>query len=269
MEILFCADVHGNEMHYFKILERARNFDVLVFGGDLCPKNLDMQKQREFLENYLIPRLNELKQKKQELKIFLMLGNDDFAYNYEVLKEHEKAYQVLDKTTELGHGFYIRGYPFVPITPFRLKDWEKWDMNEKRIDKSMQLQGIKTWNGRYEGKVFTDADNDSIENDMSGLFESPQNTIYVFHAPPFKTKLDIVYSKEHVGSRALRNAIEKYQPLLTLHGHIHETVDMSGEYLDRIGDTICASAGNHHTYPNPAVLEISLPSRSVKRVVLD
>ena len=37
--------------------------------------------------------------------------------------------------------------------------------------------------------------------------------------------------------------IEKTQPLLTLHGHIHEAPELSGRYLDRIGATLCVNPG--------------------------
>jgi len=60
------------------------------------------------------------------------------------------------------------------------------------------------------------------------------NAIFNFHAPPFGFALDLAPrldknlvqaadSKEHVGSRAVARMIEKYQPLLGLHGHIHES----------------------------------------------
>ena len=68
------------------------------------------------------------------------------------------------------------------------------------------------------------------------------------HAPPFGTKLDIITSKEHVGSKAIRNFIEKEQPFLTLHGHIHESPRMSGSYFDKIGSTLCINVGS--SYPN-------------------
>lgn len=42
------------------------------------------------------------------------------------------------------------------------------------------------------------------------------------HTPPFNTKLDRLRSGKHVGSRAIRTVIEKYQPALSVVGHIHE-----------------------------------------------
>jgi Icc-related predicted phosphoesterase len=42
-----------------------------------------------------------------------------------------------------------------------------------------------------------------------------------------------------VGSRAVRRLIEEFQPLLSVHGHIHES---GGER--RIGETLCINPGS-------------------------
>jgi Icc-related predicted phosphoesterase len=41
----------------------------------------------------------------------------------------------------------------------------------------------------------------------------------------------------HVGSIALQRFIAARQPLLTLHGHVHESARLSGSWQDRIGRT--------------------------------
>lgn len=47
--------------------------------------------------------------------------------------------------------------------------------------------------------------------------------IFVSHSPPYQTRLDRLQNGKHVGSRAVRAAIEKYQPALCITGHIHES----------------------------------------------
>jgi Icc-related predicted phosphoesterase len=46
--------------------------------------------------------------------------------------------------------------------------------------------------------------------------------LFVSHTPPAHTKLDRIHSGKHVGSSAIRTIIEKYQPALSIVGHIHE-----------------------------------------------
>jgi len=45
----------------------------------------------------------------------------------------------------------------------------------------------------------------------------------------------------HVGSVAVRQAIEKYQPLLGIHGHIHES-----RGFVKIGQTLCINPGSEY-----------------------
>jgi Icc-related predicted phosphoesterase len=47
-------------------------------------------------------------------------------------------------------------------------------------------------------------------------------TIFVPHAPPYGTKLDILHSGIHVGSTAIREFIEEHQLAVAICGHIHE-----------------------------------------------
>jgi len=48
----------------------------------------------------------------------------------------------------------------------------------------------------------------------------------------------------HVGSIAIRRFIEERQPLLTLHGHIHESARLTGSWRAEIGRTTCLSAAH-------------------------
>src|SRR5260370_7448490 len=72
---------------------------------------------------------------------------------------------------------------------------------------------------------------------VSGL-RQPERAVFNIHEPPFATGLDtapllddnfkpLVAAGEvatgPVGSKAVRAAIERYQPLVSLHGHVHES----------------------------------------------
>ncbi|MGA1795316.1 MAG: metallophosphoesterase [bacterium] len=63
-------------------------------------------------------------------------------------------------------------------------------------------------------------------------------TLFVPHAPPYDTAVDMVRSGEHVGSTAVREFIELYQPDVCVTGHIHE-----GKGEDRIGRTHVVNPG--------------------------
>ncbi len=62
--------------------------------------------------------------------------------------------------------------------------------------------------------------------------------IFVPHAPPYKTKVDKISMGLHVGSKAVREFIEREQPHVCICGHIHEA---RGQ--DTIGQTKVVNCG--------------------------
>ena len=82
----------------------------------------------------------------------------------------------------------------------------------------------------------------------------PEKTIFNFHAPPYASKLDnapalnedLTYKQggqalKPVGSTSVRDAIERFQPMLSLHGHIHESKGAA-----RIGKTLALNPGSSY-----------------------
>ncbi len=62
--------------------------------------------------------------------------------------------------------------------------------------------------------------------------------VMVSHAPPYKTRLDKVFFGFHVGSKAIRQFIESFQPDLVVCGHIHEA-----RGFDYVGKTLVINPG--------------------------
>ena len=62
--------------------------------------------------------------------------------------------------------------------------------------------------------------------------------LFVSHAPPFNTKVDALTNGRHVGSTAVREFIERYQPDACVTGHIHEA-----KGKDYIGRTVIINPG--------------------------
>ena len=248
-KLIYTADLHGNEEFYKRLLRKAEseNADAIIIGGDLCPKGgmtakEKINSQKDFLEKFMIPLFKKFKQKNNKIEIYLIMGNDDFRVNLEILENAEKnkiLNSIRKKSIKLNKNFNIAGYSFVNPTPFRLKDWEKPDIEEDKGPQQLFDEEIRS----------VEKENGNIKEDLNKLKKlSNQNkTIYVIHAPPFNTKLDVITLGTHVGSKAIKQFIEKEQPLLTLHGHIHESPQMSGSWKDKIKNTICINVGS--SYP--------------------
>lgn len=92
--------------------------------------------------------------------------------------------------------------------------------------------------------------------DLAECLESPQSAIFNIHPPPFGTELDMAAELDAtlrpitrsgqphlipVGSTAVREIIEEYQPLLSLHGHIHESRGIA-----QVGRTVAINSGSEY-----------------------
>lgn len=92
---------------------------------------------------------------------------------------------------------------------------------------------------------------------MAPALRHPERAVFNLHAPPFGSQLDEAPKLDEnltvqavlgqvqmvpVGSTAVRDAEQAYQPLLGLHGHIHEA---SG--IRRIGRTVVINPGSDYS----------------------
>jgi len=243
-KIAYCSDLHGNEDLYDRLLDFSvkNKVKAIIIGGDICPHahmdiDLGIRFQRDFIEKFLFDFFKKIKEKNIEL--FIMMGNDDFKVNFDLLEEADKEglIRLLHNKLNKINNKNIVGYAFVPQMPFLLKDWEKLDNKDSKplTDPERDIRTVK----KEEG---------TIEMDLEKLkkLSNPKETIYVMHSPPFNTKLDITIREDHVGSKAIKEFINKEQPPLTLHGHIHESPEVSGSWKEKIGKTISINVGSNH-----------------------
>jgi len=132
-------------------------------------------------------------------------------------------------------------------------------------DRIMNLGDSEMLSAGYANRTPWNAPRDVSEEEFLSLIEGKaagisnmENAIFNIHCPPYGTLLDraprldgsgkIYASGGHmqmvsVGSTAVREAIERYQPLLGLHGHIHES-----RGADRIGRTLCLNPGSEYQH---------------------
>jgi len=257
MKILFASDLHGEESLYQQILDTARRLEpeILILGGDLLPFLQNprryeemVREQRNFIDAFLLPFFRKGLETRFR-RIFLIPGNWDSGYPEIFVKPPTGVVDLDRKKYRLENGFEIVGYPFVPPTPFRPKDYEKMDDLESPWPPQKFPSYIRSPGPPFILEPIAPHDYlrgiGTIEEDLRKLpaAEELRKTIYVMHSPPWGTHLDRIQGGHHVGSRAIRNFIASGQPLLSLHGHIHEGPRLSGDYRDRIGKTLCVNPG--------------------------
>jgi len=155
-------------------------------------------------------------------RCYVCPGNDDAEETDEVIRRSRFVELAEGKTVELGDGFSMISTGWSNITP-----WQTF-----RELPELELAA------KIEAMIPADAD--------------MRRTVFNFHCPPFGSNLDEAPEVDKdlnvkeagralipVGSTAVRDAILKHQPLLSLHGHIHESKGTA-----RLGKTLAINAGS-------------------------
>lgn len=257
---LFATDLHGHADRYEKLVaavERERPAAVLL-GGDLLAHAFAWHKPGDFFGEFLGPALAEVRSRLGEAypRVLVILGNDDPRRELESLEELA-ADGLLDPLHMRGAevaGFHVYGYACVPPTPYGLKDWERWD-----VSRHLEPGCLSPEEGfRSVPAKASEVRHGTIAKDLATLVGDAEldRAMVLFHAPPHETSLDRAALDVHVGSIAIRRFIEERQPLVTLHGHVHESARLTGEWRDRIGRTHLFSAA--HDGPELALVRFDL-----------
>ena len=157
-----------------------------------------------------------------DMKVYCSPGNDDMDEVDEIVRSSRRVLLVEGQVTHLDDYHEMIASGWSNRTP--------WDTHREEDEDQLQV--------RYEA--------------MISKLKDPRNAVFNVHVPPYKSGLDEApeldkdlrpvlagQSLQPVGSTALREAIQKHQPLLGLHGHIHE-----GRGAIRLGKTLCINPGS-------------------------
>ena len=183
------------------------------------------QRITETVEGWL--RLAEERLDGSDVLCFMAPGNDDHPFVDDLLRTSSRVINPEGSLVELPGGFAMISVGYSNPTP--------WDTpRELPEDQLLQL----------------------IEREADKI-PDPGRAIFNFHVPPKDTPIDqaVLVDAElrpvikggmpaiaGVGSSAVRTGVERYQPMLALHGHIHES---RGEA--RLGRTLCLNPGSEYS----------------------
>jgi len=274
-ECVFVSDLHGDESRCVKLFDflQAEKPGALFIGGDILPPGFGVTQSNlcdnaEFLVDYFLEELKNLREtlSSRYPQVFIILGNDDPAVFEEDVQLGVKRglWQYVHNSRRRFHNHSVYGYSFIPPSPFQLKDWEKYDASRYTDPGSVSPEdGILSRKSGDDNRKFQ-----TIDRDIKDLVgdDDLSNSVFLFHAPPYETYLDraaldgksIDHAQldVHVGSIAIKRFIEQKQPLLTLHGHIHESSRLTGSWRDRFGRTHMFTAS--HDGPELAIVRFDL-----------
>jgi Icc-related predicted phosphoesterase len=202
------------------------------FEQEMC------QRVREWMvlaEEKLVP---------QKISMYFMPGNDDLASIDETISEFKHVHNPDMQHFELEGGYELVGNSNANMTPWVCAR----DIEEESLTQKL--------------------------DELANMIQNPDRTVAVLHVPPYGSGLDscpdldenlkIITQGGQVvmksaGSTAVKTFIEKVQPMLTLHGHIHESPGHT-----RNGRTLSINAGSEYAEGIMKAAIINLENGKVK-----
>lgn len=160
------------------------------------------------------------------VRLFLNLGNDDPFELDQVIESSPFVYPE-GRLVELDRRRLMASVGFANLTPWHCAR----DVSEEELARR-------------------------IDEAVGSPSEDGRQVVFNLHCPPYDSGLDTAALLDEnlspvmhagqpvqgpVGSTAVRQAIERYQPILSLHGHIHESRGVS-----KIGHTMAINPGSEY-----------------------
>ena len=200
MKILAMADLHGILP---KLDLRLDSVDIILLAGDIAPDyswtpRINIKYQTEWFKTEFLEWATRL-----NTPILGCYGNHDYG----TFKNNSniKLY-----SNEIEGNYFLFSWAV---------EYEHWNYMVKDRECDYKMNHLK---GSIESRLNTT---------LGKCNEIPE--VWVCHGPPYRVcEFRENDMQRYVGSKALRNAIEKYQPKLVFVGHIHE-----GEREGQIGDS--------------------------------
>ncbi len=254
LRVYFATDIHGSDRCFRKFLAAAKVYeaDALVLGGDIAGKGLvPIRSHNGSLSARVRGELVTVRVAEEE-RLRAEINRIGF---YSVIAGEDEFERMEDDAAYLSQAF----------TAAIAEQVEGWcRLAEERLDSKVRIGPVllascgdvtpTPWNTEREFQE------DELAERLSAILDpAPKGAKVVanFHNPPYGSGLDFAAELDEtllpvirggrpsiipVGSKAVREVIKKYQPVVGLHGHIHES-----KGAQRIGTTMCFNPGSEYS----------------------
>lgn len=160
------------------------------------------------------------------IRLYIMTGNDDPHEIRGILRSSPAVTETEDRLIDLGEGITMISCGWSNRTPWHTPREMDDDDLERQIEKS------------------------------AAEVSRPERAVFNLHVPPARTAIDLAPALDEslkpvvkggavmmksVGSEAVRRVLERHQPMLGLHGHIHES-----RGAIRMGRTLAINPGSEY-----------------------
>ena len=190
----------------------------------------DTAKMSELFRQKMIERVGERVAMAEErigksgIQFYMMPGNDDDRGVDEMIARSSYVVNPVGNTIHLNEYHEMISFDYANPTPWHTpREWSEEEYYEHVKASASTLKNV-------------------------------QNALFMIHVPPFDTGIDTAPELDKtmrpkvtmgdvlrvpVGSTGVRKAIQELQPLVTVHGHVHEAGGQS-----KLGRTTCFNAGS-------------------------
>jgi Icc-related predicted phosphoesterase len=261
-KIFFATDLHGSEMCWRKFLNAGKFYDadILICGGDMTGKAIVPIVQEDGHFTFVLGGESQSVEAAQVADVEAQIRR----------KGYYPLQMSLDRLHELDQNPHKRTETFQQVMLDGVDRWmgmaaEKLRGTGIRIfvcpgnDDEMEVDDVIRRSDVVElgeGRVMEIDGWSMISTGWSNHTPVPDasKAIFNLHCPPFKSGLDEAPAIDAdlrllhggralrpVGSTAVREAIERHQPLISLHGHIHES-----KGAVKIGKTLSINPGSSY-----------------------
>ncbi len=211
-----------------RIIEKVGYYWYHLTPDEYAAMRQDPQEQERLFRRLALERLREWIALADErlagtgLKVYMAPGNDDVLEADDIISDSAAVINCADKVVMVGE-HEMATFCWTNPTP--------WDTPREKPDEELEPM---------------------LESLIAGI-RRVEWAIFNFHAPPYGYALDLapvlskdlvqaMDRKEHVGSKAVAKMIKKYQPFLSLHGHIHES-----RGIQKAGRTTMINPGSEYS----------------------
>lgn len=208
------------------------------YSVDVTPEEFDEYEQDpdkldDLFTELLVKRVErwvemaDEKLKDQDVRCFVAAGNDDIFEVDDALAKSEVIEMHDGRAIDLGDGFELMGMGYGNITPWACPR----DISEQELKRKLEA--------------------------VASQIKNPRRAIFDIHVPPYGTGIDEAPELTDdmrmvldptgtpkmipVGSTAVREILLEFEPMLGLHGHIHESAG-----IRELGETTIVNPGSEY-----------------------
>ena len=200
MKLLAISDIHGRVNSLKRVLNSVSNINYILLAGDLAfMPGYSSSEVLKILSDWCV---------KSGCKAYVVPGNTD---SKSILYVNYPSVEVIHLSISFINPFTVGGIGGGMGFGF----WEYSKLSDELMSKFVNEFLMKC-----------------------GAALIPYEWVLLTHTPPYGVRTDVLYTGEHIGSKALRKLVELRKPALVINGHIHEA-----RGIDYLGRTMIVNPG--------------------------